>query len=118
MVFFASSASNAPQSPPNDHVPNAIAETSRSVLPSRTFRMATSRSDPIVAAARDIVCSPAKRIYMPLAHPLSPFVDPLTFPARRVFTQPARLALRLETDRKSTRLNSSHSQISYAVFCL
>src|SRR2546430_12921155 len=25
---------------------------------------------------------------------------------------------RCETDRKSTRLNSSHSQISYAVFCL
>src|SRR2546427_1847123 len=27
-------------------------------------------------------------------------------------------SLRWETDRKSTRLNSSHSQISYAVFCL
>src|SRR2546430_4938628 len=27
-------------------------------------------------------------------------------------------ALRARTDRKSTRLNSSHSQISYAVFCL
>src|SRR2546430_11436677 len=27
-------------------------------------------------------------------------------------------ALRLIEDRKSTRLNSSHSQISYAVFCL
>src|SRR2546430_8621516 len=26
--------------------------------------------------------------------------------------------VRLRTDRKSTRLNSSHSQISYAVFCL
>src|SRR2546430_7391247 len=26
--------------------------------------------------------------------------------------------LRVRTDRKSTRLNSSHSQISYAVFCL
>src|SRR2546430_7793402 len=26
--------------------------------------------------------------------------------------------LRLKLDRKSTRLNSSHSQISYAVFCL
>src|SRR2546430_11530995 len=26
--------------------------------------------------------------------------------------------LLLQTDRKSTRLNSSHSQISYAVFCL
>src|SRR5688572_31684062 len=30
--------------------------------------------------------------------------------------QPERLAR--EIDRKSTRLNSSHSQISYAVFCL
>src|SRR2546430_11469024 len=28
------------------------------------------------------------------------------------------LFLRLPGDRKSTRLNSSHSQISYAVFCL
>src|SRR2546427_1299249 len=27
-------------------------------------------------------------------------------------------ALALDEDRKSTRLNSSHSQISYAVFCL
>src|SRR2546430_5595695 len=27
-------------------------------------------------------------------------------------------SLRQEPDRKSTRLNSSHSQISYAVFCL
>src|SRR2546430_11436416 len=27
-------------------------------------------------------------------------------------------ARQLEVDRKSTRLNSSHSQISYAVFCL
>src|SRR5688572_31725376 len=29
-----------------------------------------------------------------------------------------RALLRPESDRKSTRLNSSHSQISYAVFCL
>src|SRR3712207_9497863 len=28
------------------------------------------------------------------------------------------LAARLEEDRKSTRLNSSHANISYAVFCL
>src|SRR2546430_4722194 len=28
------------------------------------------------------------------------------------------VANRASTDRKSTRLNSSHSQISYAVFCL
>src|SRR2546427_8433986 len=30
----------------------------------------------------------------------------------------ARYALVADQDRKSTRLNSSHSQISYAVFCL
>src|SRR2546430_5376179 len=30
----------------------------------------------------------------------------------------ARVAVRASLDRKSTRLNSSHSQISYAVFCL
>src|SRR2546427_1257736 len=29
-----------------------------------------------------------------------------------------RYVLRFDADRKSTRLNSSHSQISYAVFCL
>src|SRR5688572_32279848 len=29
-----------------------------------------------------------------------------------------RYAARVDRDRKSTRLNSSHSQISYAVFCL
>src|SRR5256886_9832291 len=33
-------------------------------------------------------------------------------PHHTVYVPPA------ETDRKSTRLNSSHSQISYAVFCL
>src|SRR2546430_10472168 len=31
---------------------------------------------------------------------------------------PARPAVVARPDRKSTRLNSSHSQISYAVFCL
>src|SRR2546430_8828368 len=31
---------------------------------------------------------------------------------------PAQYSASRRTDRKSTRLNSSHSQISYAVFCL
>src|SRR5206468_6568463 len=35
------------------------------------------------------------------------------FPAKK-----ARARAELESDRKSTRLNSSHDQISYAVFCL
>src|SRR5256886_12225837 len=30
----------------------------------------------------------------------------------------ARVLMKMKKDRKSTRLNSSHSQISYAVFCL
>src|SRR2546430_7807552 len=33
-------------------------------------------------------------------------------------TRPADRPLAVQLDRKSTRLNSSHSQISYAVFCL
>src|SRR2546427_11279759 len=32
--------------------------------------------------------------------------------------KPKRFTTLQDTDRKSTRLNSSHSQISYAVFCL
>src|SRR2546427_8785777 len=32
--------------------------------------------------------------------------------------KPGRAAFDIQPDRKSTRLNSSHSQISYAVFCL
>src|SRR6266481_7948970 len=45
-------------------------------------------------------------------------------PPRKPAVPPIRTASRLETkaaagaDRKSTRLNSSHSSISYAVFCL
>src|SRR4051812_49796263 len=38
--------------------------------------------------------------------------------ARRVLRRHGILWTRLATDRKSTRLNSSHMSISYAVFCL
>src|SRR2546427_8393416 len=45
------------------------------------------------------------------------FCDPevVDFTEDFVFNKPRRME---EVDRKSTRLNSSHSQISYAVFCL
>src|SRR2546430_12072853 len=36
----------------------------------------------------------------------------------RLTNSPTKRAEQTFTDRKSTRLNSSHSQISYAVFCL
>src|SRR2546429_7191194 len=38
--------------------------------------------------------------------------------ARRFFTADTRVRFRPSLDRKSTRLNSSHGYISYAVFCL
>src|SRR5438309_4972753 len=51
--------------------------------------------------------------------------DALPIPARRPSTRttngsevPARARRATARDRKSTRLNSSHSSISYAVFCL
>src|SRR3712207_6859539 len=37
---------------------------------------------------------------------------------RRGLGEPLRVVQRQVTDRKSTRLNSSHANISYAVFCL
>src|SRR2546430_5453857 len=43
--------------------------------------------------------------------PAREYVDTVVHELRQVLTDPGR-------DRKSTRLNSSHSQISYAVFCL
>src|SRR2546430_3240102 len=49
----------------------------------------------------------------PRHHHLHPRRRAARFAATRV-----RAANPLQRDRKSTRLNSSHSQISYAVFCL
>src|SRR5690606_41545441 len=47
---------------------------------------------------------------------------PMTFPCRRCVCCPCvregRASVLLGVDRKSTRLNSSHVKISYAVFCL
>src|SRR5205809_3685578 len=39
-------------------------------------------------------------------------------PSTWTFTSGERTAVHLKRDRKSTRLNSSHGYISYAVFCL
>src|SRR3712207_8521892 len=57
----------------------------------------------------------------PAAHPLAGTVAaaPLLPLLSVVFAEvPPRGALRITVDRKSTRLNSSHANISYAVFCL
>src|SRR5256886_11610549 len=46
-----------------------------------------------------------------------PFADDSVIPSYYVSQAAARF-VKVALDRKSTRLNSSHSQISYAVFCL
>src|SRR2546430_13636156 len=47
----------------------------------------------------------------PVVQVVASFPAPILFPILLI-------AMRAVGDRKSTRLNSSHSQISYAVFCL
>src|SRR2546430_5312541 len=67
---------------------------------------------------------PKKRRYRPL--PTKPDLRRAQPPMKaffldeeEIFPRPGRSSVRRSSsDRKSTRLNSSHSQISYAVFCL
>src|SRR5207245_6470417 len=54
-----------------------------------------------------------------IGDPVQPVADPLTRPdAGRLADQDQEGGLEGILDRKSTRLNSSHGSISYAVFCL
>src|SRR2546427_4254529 len=52
------------------------------------------------------------------AHAVHVHRDPLRQPDHRRHLKATERDVELTRDRKSTRLNSSHSQISYAVFCL
>src|SRR3712207_7482748 len=56
----------------------------------------------------------AERTVMALLPPDTPRV----YPAGRLDRESEGLLLLTDEDRKSTRLNSSHANISYAVFCL
>src|SRR5207245_6489281 len=47
-----------------------------------------------------------------------PRVEVSPFEARLPLRSPSAVSLLAKLDRKSTRLNSSHGSISYAVFCL
>src|SRR5688572_32137333 len=62
-------------------------------------------------------CAPLSPRSPTVAHKLATARDqPRSAHSRRNVS--SRVRRSLERDRKSTRLNSSHSQISYAVFCL
>src|SRR2546430_11551991 len=56
--------------------------------------------------------------YTTLFRSISDPVDQGTWESAKSLTAALRDAEAVQADRKSTRLNSSHSQISYAVFCL
>src|SRR2546430_3357700 len=65
--------------------------------------------------------APACPLELPLEHPARRLLDGLSFLGVHVAEDEGRLGEPRQEpprDRKSTRLNSSHSQISYAVFCL
>src|SRR2546430_7821886 len=81
----------------------------RASLRTWLYRIATNRC---LNARRAASRRPAKEWDVPNVEPPEP-----TRLGEVVWLEPFPDAL-LEGDRKSTRLNSSHSQISYAVFCL
>src|SRR5690242_21334865 len=58
---------------------------------------------------------PIVRNVTKLGEPITSVYVPPTFPT---YKQPTGLPYDVTQDRKSTRLNSSHMSISYAVFCL
>src|SRR5689334_25057931 len=49
---------------------------------------------------------------------ITAYPNPFVFDGDRAVHKPATDKVLAHVDRKSTRLNSSHSSISYAVFCL
>src|SRR5947209_16903067 len=85
-----------------------IPRTPRSTLfPYTTLFRSSATSEELVAALSALVTAEARHQFLS-AHPA--LVSPETV---------LRLKdLVLRQDRKSTRLNSSHANISYAVFCL
>src|SRR2546430_2828858 len=76
---------------------------------------ATTKKNPATTGFAAAVNRRSLRTTRDLVHPSGGRrLRPIPASTRRC----ASIHLRLRTDRKSTRLNSSHSQISYAVFCL
>src|SRR2546427_9541876 len=68
------------------------------------FRSAAEQSRVLLENSDDFIEPPVNRTSLPIGSVLGNSASAMAFP--------------ITTDRKSTRLNSSHSQISYAVFCL
>src|SRR5256886_12235619 len=105
----------------------ANATTRRPVAPSRLGRFRTGSrrrsgcdaEQLLLLLAQDqrrVVAQPLARVHCRDSAPRATQPHPERVGLRELFIQCAEG--RMFADRKSTRLNSSHSQISYAVFCL
>src|SRR5690348_17653502 len=74
-----------------------------------------------VGEPREVVSTPGLHVKLPWPFQNVLYLDKrvlvLDLPAEEVIAQD-RKRLVVDADRKSTRLNSSHPSISYAVFCL
>src|SRR2546430_9813437 len=81
---------------------------------STPFPYPTLFRSPMLNAADTATALVRKLVHADSGLPLIQCLDPAALMRR---LQPSRVAA-ANADRKSTRLNSSHSQISYAVFCL
>src|SRR5207248_7350132 len=70
----------------------------------------------VVDASQGVEAQTLANTYLALHHNLEiiPVINKIDLPS----AEPERIREQIETDRKSTRLNSSHRTISYAVFCL
>src|SRR3712207_8326245 len=74
---------------------------------------------PYTTLFRSLVRRMSDTMQARLSSPRAANEEPAAAPVRAVSApKPTAQELLLQTDRKSTRLNSSHANISYAVFCL
>src|SRR5438034_5353370 len=69
---------------------------------------ALNRSDKFLSAVEGLKCRALRRR----------LENPLHLPSLQAFGPHHNITVEMPVDRKSTRLNSSHTVISYAVFCL
>src|SRR2546430_3423703 len=88
----------------SDYITTNIYVTSSGMLQERLLRHTLD-----FTGADRVLFSTDYPFHRPGATAIGQFFDAIPHPAERT---------KIASDRKSTRLNSSHSQISYAVFCL
>src|SRR5690554_7041999 len=80
----------------------------------RVFDLRDRFPEPVATFREALACLQSDRAYLPeLSGDIVAYVR-----GGYAITVPAAFYLRRQGDRKSTRLNSSHVRISYAVFCL